>query len=444
MLRYTFFFVVYLWCSHLCAQSKLVLPENSKAKIKFESNSNLMIIPVFIQGVEMRFLVDTGVGHTLIFDNHKAQQLGFNQKYPFLLRGLGDQPALDAYQVKIDQLEIGSFHIENVKALVLPESEFILSNRLGTQIDGIIGCDLFESYPVLIDYNRKLLEINPVKKYKRWEKQKKIRLDLDFYNRKPYLNLEVPQVSNAFVSGFFLLDTGLSDALWLFSNDIRFKKSTPVFNDFLGTGINGDVYGERGKISSLDFGGFRLNEIKVAYPDTTTFTNLSLKKRRLGSVGAELLSRFKLIIDYPAKQLILKTNNKAKKPFYYNLSGMELAYEGFQIVRKRLPNIKRSDENNNNGIEILLQNRYKLTFHPALKVIYIRPNSPAHQSGIKVGDVLLQINGRKVHELSKEKVLSMLQKEPGEKIKVTIRRADQNRKFSFLLASFFSAKAPSP
>ena len=113
-------------------------------------------------------------------------------------------------------------------------------------------------------------------------------------------------------------------------------------------------------------------------------------------------------------------------------------------MRKRLPNVKRNDENNNNGIEILLQNRYKLTFHPALKVIYIRPNSPAHQAGIKVGDVLLQINGREVHELSKEKVLSMLQKEPGEKIKVTIRRADQNRKFSFRLASFFSTTAPSP
>jgi hypothetical protein len=88
------------------------------------------------------------VGHTLIFDNHKAQQLGFNQDHPYLLRGLGDQPALKAYQVKIKHLHISNFHIENITVLVLPESEFILSKRIGAHIDGIIGHDLFEHFPV--------------------------------------------------------------------------------------------------------------------------------------------------------------------------------------------------------------------------------------------------------------------------------------------------------
>ena len=64
-------------------------------------------------------LVDTGVGHTLIFDSHKAQQLGFNQAEPYLLRGLGEQPALEAHQVSIDQLSIGDFHLTILTALVL-------------------------------------------------------------------------------------------------------------------------------------------------------------------------------------------------------------------------------------------------------------------------------------------------------------------------------------
>ena len=225
----------------------MILPEGAKGKIPFEWKSNLIIIPVIIQGVELNFLVDTGVGYTLIFDNHKAQQLGFNQDQPYLLRGLGDQPAIEAYRVKIDQLSMGDFYLKQLTALILPESEFILSKRVGTHIDGIIGYDLFEHYAVLIDYPRKFLKINPVKMLKRWKRKKIPTLPMHFYKRKPYIKLWIPQLGEATLSRNFLTDTGLSDALWLFSKGLDFEKTPPVFEDFLGTGINGDVYGREEK-----------------------------------------------------------------------------------------------------------------------------------------------------------------------------------------------------
>lgn len=53
------------------------------------------------------------------------------------------------------------------------------------------------------------------------------------------------------------------------------------------------------------------------------------------------------------------------------------------------------------------------------------------------GDILIQINRRKIHEMSLEKVLAILQKEPGEKIKLTVKRENHLRKFTFRLQSFF-------
>lgn len=421
------------------AQSQLIFPKGAKGKIRFEWKSNLIIIPVNIQGVALNFLVDTGVGHTLIFDNHKAQQLGFNQDHPYLLRGLGDQPALEAFQVKIDRVQIADLYLEHITALVLPESEFILSKRVGTHIDGIIGHDLFEHYPVLIDYPRKYIKVNPEKTIRRWEKKKTARLPMHFYKRKPYVELSIPQINQVAISGKFLVDTGLSDALWLFSKELDFEKTPPVFEDFLGTGINGDVYGERGKIPSMVLGKASLNEIKVAYPAPKTFATLSLEKNRLGSIGAELLSRFKILIDYPKKQLTLKSTFKSKDPFYYNLSGMELAYEGIQMVKQRVPLVQRRGNTGNNGIEILLQERYQVSFQPALKVTYVRPQSPAQRSGVRAGDILIQINGKKIHQMSLEKVLAVLQKEPGEKIKLTVSRDDHLRKFTFRLQTIFSS-----
>ena len=136
--------------------------------------------------------------------------------------------------------------------------------------------------------------------------------------------------------------------------------------------------------------------------------------------------------------MILKPKVKTAAPFYYNLSGLELAYEGTQIVKRRLPSVERKGSTGNDGIEILLQKRYELSFHPALKVTYVRPNSPAEQAGIRSGDILIQINGREIHQISLEKVLAILQKEPGEKIKLTVKRKDNLKKFTLRLQSFFS------
>lgn len=112
------------------------------------------------------------------------------------------------------------------------------------------------------------------------------------------------------------------------------------------------------------------------------------------------------------------------------------------MVKQRLPSVERKGNTGNNGIEILLQERYQLSFHPALKVTYVRPQSPAQHSGVRAGDILMQINGKKVHHMSLEKVLSILQKEPGEKIELTVNREDHLQKFTFYLRSIFSTINP--
>ena len=46
----------------LCAQPKFSFSTDKKeAKIQFDLKSNLIIVPVLINGVELNFLVDTGV-----------------------------------------------------------------------------------------------------------------------------------------------------------------------------------------------------------------------------------------------------------------------------------------------------------------------------------------------------------------------------------------------
>ena len=437
--------ILFMISVQLTAQSKFSFPTGkTEAKISFDLKSNLIIVPVLINNVKLNFLVDTGVNFTLIFDNHKAKQLGLSTDQPYMLRGLGNQPALEAFKVTLAKMQIGDLTFLNQVALVLPENEFELSRRMGTQIDGIIGYDLFSDYPVLIDYQRKFIRINPSSISRKWSSSKVLNFPLSFHRNKPHIQLSLPQTNKENVIGEFILDSGLSDAIWLFPNKKGVTESPPVFADFLGTGINGDVYGQRGKLPQFHLGSKVLKDVKVAYPKVDSIQAIPLADNRIGSIGAELLSRFKVLIDYPKAKISLMPTRKTNKPFYYNLSGLEIEYDGMRMVKQKLPNVKRGEDINSKGIEILLRDRFQLILYPSMSISYVRPNSPAHLAGLRVGDVLLQINGKKVYNMPLERVLGILQKEPGDRIKLTIERKEKKMEFNFTLRSVFDTIAPSP
>ncbi|MDB4118436.1 aspartyl protease family protein, partial [Flavobacteriaceae bacterium] len=413
-------------------------------QIKKRRKSNLIIVPVLINGVELNFLVDTGVSFTLIFDNHKAKQLGLSTDQPYMLRGLGNQPALEAFKVTLANMRIGDLTFVNQDALVLPENEFELSRRMGTQIDGIIGYDLFSDYPVLIDYQRKFMQINPSSLSRRWRSAKVLHFPMRFHRKKPHIELFIPQSTKNLVQGELMLDSGLSDAIWLFPNVNNIVQSSPVFEDFLGTGINGDVFGQRGKLPQFHLGSQVLKDVKVAYPKVDSIQAIPLADNRIGSIGAELLSRFKVFIDYPNAKISLMPTRQTHKPFYYNLSGLEIEYDGMRMIKQKVSNVQRGEESQNRGIEILLHNRFELILYPSMTISYVRPNSPAHIAGLREGDVLLQINGKKAYNMPLERVLGVLQKEPGERIKLIVERKKVKMKFNFTLQSFFDTITPSP
>ena len=429
----------------LCAQSKFSFSTDKKeAKIQFDLKSNLIIVPVLINGVELNFLVDTGVSFTLIFDNHKAKQLGLSTDQPYMLRGLGNQPALEAFKVTLANMRIGDLTFVNQDALVLPENEFELSRRMGTQIDGIIGYDLFSDYPVLIDYQRKFMQINPSSLSRRWRSAKVLHFPMRFHRKKPHIELSIPQSTKNLVQGELMLDSGLSDAIWLFPNVNNIVQSSPVFEDFLGTGINGDVFGQRGKLPQFHLGSQVLKDVKVAYPKVDSIQAIPLADNRIGSIGAELLSRFKVFVDYPNAKISLMPTRQTHKPFYYNLSGLEIEYDGMRMIKQKVSTVQRGEESKNRGIEILLHNRFELILYPSMTISYVRPNSPAYIAGLREGDVLLQINGKKAYNMPLERVLGVLQKEPGERIKLIVERKEVKMKFNFTLQSFFDTITPSP
>ena len=161
------------------------------------------------------------------------------------------------------------------------------------------------------------------------------------------------------------------------------------FPDFLGIGINGDVFGNRSKVEIFRLGNLKLNQVKASFPDSLGFYKVLVNSNRIGSIGGDLLKRFKLTFDYPNKQVVFKRSSKTYDRFYCNLRGIELQYKGESLVKEKVSSFQSRDvsenESQNRGIKIYLSQLYRLRFRPIIEIANLRVNSPASLAGLKEG-----------------------------------------------------------
>ena len=150
-----------------------------------------------------------------------------------------------------------------------------------------------------------------------------------------------------------LIDSGSSDALWLFEDrKENILLPSKYFDDFLGRGLSGSIYGRRSRVEKLQIGSFSLKNAKVAFPDSSSVKYIKNIKERNGSLGSEVLKRFNVIFDYKNRRLTLKKNRHFKAPFKYNMSGIELQHNGIRYVKELESNIQgllRDDDNPHGG-----------------------------------------------------------------------------------------------
>ncbi|MFY7742821.1 MAG: PDZ domain-containing protein [Flavobacterium sp.] len=420
------------------AQSGFVLNANKeKIEIPFQFINNLIFIPLTVNEVELTFLLDSGVDETILFSLEDKENITFQQVEKVKLKGLGSADFVEGLKSSNNQVQVNAdfFDISHTIYIILEEN-INISSSVGIPVNGIIGYHFFKNYPIQIDYDKKKITVYK-ENAKRLKKQKKkfVKADVALENNKPYLELPL-KIDDKMLPSRLLFDTGNSDAFWFFQSKIDSAFiPTKHFTDFLGQGFSGAIYGKRAKVNFLEFDQFSFQHPLLAFPDSISIKHVKLVKGRIGSIGAELIKRFNVIIDYKNLSIYLKKNNYFFSPFLYNRSGLEIHHAGLKWVSQKMPvndvNFNTSmllggAKKMNSATTVYNAEQEQVLYKFVLKPIYIisevRENSSAEISGLKKGDMVKRINGKDTLELSLQEKNTLLRSNEDKQISLEIER----------------------
>lgn len=408
-----------------------------KQTIKFKLVNNLIIVPIEVNGVELSFVLDTGVSRPILFNITDADSVDIKNAEEIYLKGLGGGDPIEAYRSDANYFRIKDAFNLNQDLYLVFDKDINFSPRIGFPVHGIIGYDFFKDFVVKINYSSKTITLYDPKKYKEKKCRKCKTLPLKLVRRKPYVEAKVTLDSGDEMPINLLIDSGNTDALWLFSNTLnKFEEPTKFFEDFLGRGLSGNIHGKRARVKNFNWGDFKMDNAIVAYPDSLSLQYLTNINYRNGSIGSEILKRFNLIIDYPNRKITLKKNSSFKDKFKYNISGIELQHNGMRFVKEiesNFNNARNKDNAASGGVEIVLSQRFVLSLYPAFEIAEVREGSPAAEAGLRKGDIVVSVNNKGVHSYSLQELSGIINEKPEKRIKIVIERNGSELVFSFVL-----------
>lgn len=432
------YFILYFLAISSFAQGTFRILDNRKENksMPFTLVNNLVVVKAEINGKELSFLLDSGVKRTMLFNLKFADSLVLKNVEKLKIRGLGEGNPINAVKSKGNSFTMNGIVNPDMNLFVITDNLFDLSAKMGVDIHGIIGGDLLKDFVVKISYSQKKLTFYKPDTFDYSKCKNCESFPLDFYNDKPFINVKIENHLGKEVPVKLLIDSGGGDALWLFQHsNPDIIVSDKYFDDFLGKGLNGNIFGKKSRIQKLKIGSFEFEDAAVSYPDSTSMVKMHSNKDRNGTLGAGILKRFLVIMDYPNRKITLKKNAQLyKEPFLYNMSGMELIFGGEMLVKIKRSRLVDPDKSKNTSITEIFYN-YDWTYKPSYQVSLVRQGSPAHLAGIIEGDIVLEINGKPSYSLEMEELIHILSIKENKKIKLLIDRDGEHLRYEFILKS---------
>jgi hypothetical protein len=390
------------FCCNAQQEIGFFIPKNGKrAEVPFENYNNLIVIKGVVNNrLPLNFIFDTGVHTSIITDKSLSDLMQVKYDRMFTMSGIGEHKQFNVYLANGVSIDFPDLEGRSLNMLVLEEDYLLLRNYLGTPIHGILGTDLIQNLVTTIDYeNRKLIFQTP-ESFK--PSRKAISIPIVIHDSKPYIILPVTLLDGTKLEAKLLIDTGASHALLLeLFAEPKIKIQDNFINTILGRGLAGTIEGWIGRVNKVDIGNTSFKNVLTFFTDTNSYNKNYVLAGRNGTVGGELLGRFKVTIDYAHQKVYFERNANYKKPFEYNMAGFDIIGSGDLFDK--------------------------------IEIVNVIEKSPAYIAGMRIGDIIIQINGLAGKSLTVNEFNNILRSRPGKSLRLIVMRGKQKLKFKFKL-----------
>ena len=313
-----------------------------------------------INGVPATLILDTGSAMCTLDDEWARALRLRSQETKRQAIGTGSAPMSLA---TMDSLLLSEMvELRDEPAALVPLQE--LSAQHGHHIHGTIGSGFFMRYIVEIDHVSRVLRLHDPAMFAYDGPGERIPIDLA--RRVPVLRADLV-ANGTTIPARLVLDLGTAGYACALTKPfvdqyLESLTTGPCTERLLGGGVGGPIYGRVTTISELRLGKLRVPNPTVAMPaDAQGFFGLT---RVDGTLGAPVLSRTRLILDYAHQEVIVEPLTAMDVPFVIDRSGLAVHAAG--------PNLD------------------------TVVIVEVAAGSPAARAGIAVGDILRSVNGRPV------------------------------------------------
>jgi len=275
--------------------------------IHFQLTDSLIFMQATLNGSQPLWMIlDTGSSVT-VFDESVSKTLGLQFNGEGNVYGPGQGAAQKLAFASHAALRLAGAELDDQTVATMPLGWF--SRELGRTTDGLLGSNIIRNYVVEIDYANQVLRLLDPATYSYSGPGQ--RLPIQFiWDNIPSVRAEVVAQDGTAVTGIFLIDSGATTAIWLTK---AFSEAHPEFLSIPETtevrnvvAVGGELSTRLGRVPAVRLGGF-----VVASPSAQFSQNSSgifATPGLAGTIGAQMLRRFKVVLDYPHMEMILEPN----------------------------------------------------------------------------------------------------------------------------------------
>jgi hypothetical protein len=347
----------------------------------------IVYLPVTLNGIgPFTFVLDTGAGGVSAVDRSVADSLRLRATPMPGGGGAGEETVeigrVDSVTVSLPDLSFGDRAV-----FTIPLHR--MDPHWGKRKDGVIGGDLLSALLTRIDYENKRVDFEDVAAHEYKGSGERIPLTVlgGFLLTEAEVLLYGKEEP---IKAVFLVDTGvrvsLFNAPYAKKHDLP-AQSPKTVTGVTGFGIGGVSKGIIGRVRGIRLGSILIENpvVDFSIDEAGALADTSFS----GIIGADILSRFNVVLDYSRSQMVLEKNRFFREPSEFEMSGIRFVMEGpdFEV----------------------------------LKVFSVFDGSPAAEAGIGAGDVITAIDGREAKRFNRETLRDYLERD-GKEVRLTIQQ----------------------